>query len=281
LHTGSVVNAAHVTTEINNTFDNLMTVLTEVRPSKLNATLGAFAEALNGQGDTLGDTIDVANKYLTKLNPNLPALQRDFRSAAGFSNIYANAAPNLVNLISNLGVTTRTLSDPRVHLPELLHDIKGVGEEIDGFFDVNANGLTGMLTSLRPTTSLLLKYAPIVRCFINGEAHYYYQANQTLASANGAQFEIAPTAGIKPYSIKDLPKIGPGPLAPSCHGLPDPGPSELSMLDKTSDPQSLNDVHDNRYQVPTQPAVVSMFGPNAVPLNKPSAPAGIGRRNGR
>lgn len=264
LRSGSVISATHITTEINNTFDELMTLLTEVQPSKLNATLGAFAQALNGQGDSLGATLTTADHYLKRFNGNLPQLQRDFRVTAGFSNVYANVAPNLVDLLRNVGVTSATLSDREVNFPGLLRSLHGVGGEIDGFFGANADPLTDMLSSFRPTTSLLQKYSPMVKCFIDGDAKLYYQMNRSLVTAGGAQFEAVPTPGARAYTAQDMPRVGPGPLGPDCHGLPSPGQGDLSLMDKTADPPRLNDENNNRYQAPTQPAVVSMFGQDAL-----------------
>lgn len=268
LHAGSVVTADHVSTEVNNTFDKLMTLLTEVRPSKLNATLGAFAEALQGNGDSLGTTLTTADHYLARFNGELPALRRDFRSTAGFADVYADAAPDLVSLLHNAGVTSAIVADPHTDLPGLLHAGHDVGGEIDDFFAQNGDPLTGMLSSLRPTTSLLKQYSPALTCFLDGAARSYDGLNSHVFSESGAGFEAKPVPGTAPYHYpEDLPRVGPGPQSgPNCRGLPVVGPHELAQLNYTSDPTSLRqNTPDNSPRLPRNPAVVEMFGPQALP----------------
>ena len=50
MHAGQVLDAQHVTVEINTVFQQLTAVLSKIEPAKLNETLGAIAKALNGRG---------------------------------------------------------------------------------------------------------------------------------------------------------------------------------------------------------------------------------------
>jgi phospholipid/cholesterol/gamma-HCH transport system substrate-binding protein len=243
LRSGSVITANHVSTEINSTFDQLMKLLTEIQPSKLNATTGALASTLQDKGDSLGATIVQANGYLKKLNTNLPNLQRDFHAAAGFSQVYADAAPDIVDLLGNVGVTSKTLADKDVNFHGLLHGLHGVGSELDDFFGENADPLTDMLASLRPTTSLLQEYSPEFTCFIDG-AGVTYEDIMKIWTPSGANFEInlVNPGATEPYKYpQDLPKIGPGPQkGPNCRGLPVVTNDEDSLADYTPDPGSYN-----------------------------------------
>jgi phospholipid/cholesterol/gamma-HCH transport system substrate-binding protein len=267
LHAGSVIETTHITTELNNTFDHLMTLLTEIQPAKLNATLGAFAQAVQGQGDSLGTTISKANNYLVKFNQNMPALQNDFRVTSGFSRVYADAAPDLVSLLHNASVTSRTISDRSVDFHGAIKGGDNVGGEIDNFFGTNANPLTDMLSSLRPTTSLLKEYSPEFTCFLDGAAKAYRQLNETLFPAGGIQFEAAlafGTAGEYSYP-NDLPTVGPGPEhGPNCRGLPDVPLNNLSGTQYTTSPYGLRGRSNSPLQLPRQPAIVQFFGPNAL-----------------
>ncbi len=66
---GQVLDARHVTVEINTVFEQLVTVLREVQPEKLNETLGALAQAFDGRGDELGQTVTDFDDLLVKLDP--------------------------------------------------------------------------------------------------------------------------------------------------------------------------------------------------------------------
>lgn len=268
LHAGSVITADHVTTEVNNVFDQLMSVITEIRPAKLNATLGAFAEALQGNGDRLGATLSSADDYLARFNGNLPALRDDFRVTAGFANVYARATPDLANLLSNAGVTSATIADPRTDLAGALHGAARFGGETDDFFAVNADPLTGMLRSLRPTTTLLHQYAPELTCFIDGEAQNYRQLNKNAFSRLGVSLEVAPapgSAGTYQYP-GDLPTVGPGAQpGPNCRGLPLVDQRTYQGTDYSTDPPGLRGRSNSPLQLSRRPAVVQMFGPDALP----------------
>jgi len=71
LQEGAVIAADSVTVEFNTVFEHLSEVLTQVQPEKLNATLGALSEALNGRGDALGATLADADAYLAEINRSL------------------------------------------------------------------------------------------------------------------------------------------------------------------------------------------------------------------
>jgi phospholipid/cholesterol/gamma-HCH transport system substrate-binding protein len=286
LHAGSVITADHVSVEVNSTFDQLMRLLTELQPAKLNAVTGAFAETLQNNGDSLGSTIVVANDYLKKFNAHLPNLQRDFHVAAGFSQVYADAAPDIVDLLRNAGVTSQSVSDRSVDFPGLLHTLHGTGNEIDGFFGENANPLTDMLSSLRPFTSLLQEYSPQFTCLLDGAA-ITYDDQMKIWTPSGANFEINlvnPGATQTYQYPQDLPKIGPGPQkGPNCRGLPLVTNSEDSLADYTADPQRLNQKQpDNSPQLgPTQipgtgmTPLAQFFGPSVyAPMTKPMTKVG-------
>lgn len=66
LHEGAVIAAESVTVEFNTVFEHLSDVLAQIQPEKLNATLGALSEALNGRGDELGATLVEADDYLAR-----------------------------------------------------------------------------------------------------------------------------------------------------------------------------------------------------------------------
>jgi len=269
LEAGSAINVDNVAGEINNTFDHLMTVIDAVQPAKLNATLGAFAGALQGNGDSLGATLTKADRYLAKFNGNLPALQNDFRVVAGFANVYADAAPNIANVVSNLGVTTTTFANG--DFPPVLRSLTALGNEAAPWFEQNLHPLSDALESLLPTTSLLKKYSPALTCFLDGAAKTYDNLNT--ADESGIQFEFSFHGGPGPYKYpRDLPENGPGliPPGPDCHGLPSLGPGDLSKADATVGPSSLAPGREgNTPQIlPRQPALVQFFGPDALPALK-------------
>ncbi|GAA5162853.1 MCE family protein [Pseudonocardia eucalypti] len=266
LEAGSVIQVRHVAGEVNRTFDELMTLLNRVEPAKLNATLGAFAQTFEGNGDRLGKTLTKANNYLTKFNRDLPALQRDFRISAGFANVYAGAAPDIADVLSNAGVVMETFADG--DWPFVIHGAGFFGDRSYDFFDQNADGLIDALDSLRPTTSLLKEYSPALTCFLDGTANTFDSLTAAF-QPGGIMFEAPPAPPSPRYQYpRDLPVNGPGPLkGPNCRGLPTVGPEELWKAGVTNGPPSvLPGRESNRPNLSKEPAVVQFFGPDALLL---------------
>ena len=79
---GQVLNAEHVTVEINTVFQQLVSVLDKVEPEKLNETLGAISKAFNGRGEKIGQTLTDFDRLLAKLDPSLPNLEHEIEAAA-------------------------------------------------------------------------------------------------------------------------------------------------------------------------------------------------------
>ena len=68
----NVIDARSVTTEINTLFQTITSIAEKVDPVKVNLTLSAAAQALNGLGDKFGQSIVNANAFLDDVNPRMP-----------------------------------------------------------------------------------------------------------------------------------------------------------------------------------------------------------------
>ena len=67
--------------ELEQVLDNVLPMLTAVKPDKLSSTLSAVAQALRGRGTQLGDTFVTLDAHLKKFNPDLPTLNADLMRA--------------------------------------------------------------------------------------------------------------------------------------------------------------------------------------------------------
>src|SRR5690606_27607136 len=88
--------------EIDKVLNDLLPLLRAVKPAELNATLNALATALQGRGDQIGRNLEQADALLKKINPQLGTLVRDLRGLADVSDVYAAAAPDLLQTLRNL-----------------------------------------------------------------------------------------------------------------------------------------------------------------------------------
>lgn len=69
LAAGAVISVDNVGTEVNTLFANLVKVLDEIDPAKLQSVLSAVAEGLRGRGPAMGQGLTDANEVLRAINP--------------------------------------------------------------------------------------------------------------------------------------------------------------------------------------------------------------------
>ncbi|WP_054814433.1 MCE family protein [Nocardia arizonensis] len=168
LKPGSTLRAESVTVEINTVFEQLAAVLEKIEPAKLNATLSAIGTALDGRGNQLGETLTRADAYLKEINPSIPALQRDAVAAAEVTDIYADTAADLLRTLDNATVTGATIARSEDELDAVLLNVTGLANTGTAVLGENERDLITSMALLRPTSELLLEYAPALNCVING-----------------------------------------------------------------------------------------------------------------
>ena len=62
--------------------NDLYPLLRTVQPAELNYTLNALANALEGRGDKIGESLVTLDGYLKRMNPQIPALIDDIKLLA-------------------------------------------------------------------------------------------------------------------------------------------------------------------------------------------------------
>jgi phospholipid/cholesterol/gamma-HCH transport system substrate-binding protein len=180
---GAVLRSDNLSTEVNTVFENLTTVLAQVEPAKLNATLTALADGLRGQGPRIGDAISGANQVLVALNARTDNITHDFRSLKGFGDAYGAAAPDLLRALDALSVTSTTITGHAGQLDTLLLNVIGLSRSGVELLGPNRQNLITSVNNLAPTTDLLMTYNPILTCMLVG-ADWFLQ-NGGLASGGG------------------------------------------------------------------------------------------------
>ncbi|MBV9089329.1 MAG: MCE family protein [Mycobacteriaceae bacterium] len=161
-----VIDVSHVTTEFNTLFETIVSVSEKVDPVKLNTTLTAAAQALDGLGARFGQSIDHGNAILADLNPQLPQLRYDTQRLADTADVYANAAPDLFDFLRNAVTTARTLHQEQGNLDAALMASIGFGNTGADIFERGGPYLVRGVQDLIPTSQLLNTYSPEIFCTI-------------------------------------------------------------------------------------------------------------------
>jgi virulence factor Mce-like protein len=174
LGSGDVISQDHSTTaiELERVFTDLMPLLQAVEPQKLASTLNALSGALDGRGKPLGDTLVLLNRYLSQLNPSLPNFNADVKGLTDFANTYSTAAPDLVQALSDLTTTSKTLVDTRSTLNTLYNSVTWASNDLTSFLQANQSNLIQLSTASRPLLDLLAKYSPEYPCFLKNLADF-------------------------------------------------------------------------------------------------------------
>ena len=222
LQPGSVIGAESVTVEFNTLFQNLSTLLQQIEPEKLNATLGAISSALNGRGNELGELLGETDAYLNKINPVLPQLKNDLSAADTVTNTYADVTPDLMTLLGNLTATSGSVVEERENLRMTLENAVALSDNGNQLLTDNEADLTRALSLLEPTTALLSGYSPAISCLVVGLNKARPMAEQ-IEGGGQAGFAMSTNflAGLEPYTYpRDLPKVN-ATGGPNCWGLPD------------------------------------------------------------
>ncbi|MGB3698978.1 MAG: MCE family protein [Gordonia sp. (in: high G+C Gram-positive bacteria)] len=217
LSAGSVIEADHVVVELNTVYQQLVDVLAQLQPDKLNVMIGAVDEALSGRGKQIGDALVQLTDILGKTNPHLPELNRLLREASQATNTYADAMPDLMRIVDNATVVGNTLVDNATNLDALLINVTGMGNTVNGVLSASKKNLISTLTDLNPVTRLLGRQAPGLRCFITGASDATDIATPLLGGRNGMLLlDAGLIPGQDPYRWpQDLPEVrGDGP--PTC-----------------------------------------------------------------
>ncbi|MCS7482378.1 MCE family protein [Umezawaea endophytica] len=154
--------------ELEQVLSDLMPVLQAVQPEKLATTLTAVSQALDNRGKPLGQTLVQLDAYLGELNPQLPALKEGISRLADVSDVYSDAAPDLVQALTDATTTSRTIVEQRDNLLAMYGDLTTTARDLDSFLTVNKNNIIGLADTSRPTLELLAKYAPEYPCLLKG-----------------------------------------------------------------------------------------------------------------
>ncbi len=108
------------TSSVQQTITSLDRLLVALHPAQLNTALTAVAQALQDQGQQLGQTADQAGAYLAALQPLWPTVVQDLGLLAPVADQLAFSTPDIVGILGNSLTTSATLTGNADPLHRLL-----------------------------------------------------------------------------------------------------------------------------------------------------------------
>lgn len=229
LYAGQMLRSRNISTEVNTVFENVVSLLHQIDPSKLNAVLTTLADGLRGQGQSIGEAISAARRVLGDINPRQETIRADWRALSAFSETYRVAAPDILATLNAVSTISTTIAKHASELDALLLNVIGLSNSGNDLLGPNKNNLVGAVNILEPTTDLLMKYNPEYTCTLLGAKWELDNGGYYTTGGHNGYSLITDTAlllGNDPYVYPDnLPivaaKGGPG-GKPGCGSLPDP-----------------------------------------------------------
>jgi phospholipid/cholesterol/gamma-HCH transport system substrate-binding protein len=177
--------------------ETVVSVAQKLDPIKLNQTLTATSEALDGLGDRFGQAIVEGNQILGDLNPRMPQIRRDNQLLADLGDTYANAAPDLFDGLQNAVTTAHTLNEQQANIDQALMAAVGLGNTGGEVFERGGPYLVRDALDLIPTSRLLDEYTPELFCMIRNYHDADIKAARVLGgngySSNGLGWSVRAT----------------------------------------------------------------------------------------
>ncbi|MEV5003165.1 MCE family protein [Nocardioides sp. LML1-1-1.1] len=219
---GDVIPADRVETnvELSQVLADLFPLLRAVRPQDLNRTLSALATALDGRGDQLGRTMDELGTYVGAIGEHLPTLRQDLISLAEVADAYDVAAPDLLDVLDNVTVTSKTITEKARDLDTFFSDLTGLADTATRVLATNEQNLIRMGQVSAPVVGLLARYSPEFPCLIRGAANYEPILSKTFEGDVVKQYIEIGAPQYRVYDERDLPTYGEVGHGPWCAGLP-------------------------------------------------------------
>ncbi|GAA4805141.1 MCE family protein [Nocardioides caeni] len=238
LRDGDVIPAERVVTnvELSQVLADLFPLLRSVRPADLNATLHAVSTALEGRGENLGETMDQLGDYIGAIDEHLPTLRQDLIALAEVADAYDLAAPDLLDVLDNVTVTSKTLTEKAADLDVFFSDLTGLARTATRVLETNEQNLIRMGEVTEPVLGLLAEYSPEFPCLIRGAANYEPILSKTFEGNVVKQYIEFFQPQYRHFDERDLPEYGEVGHGPWCAGLPGfKIPADFHPLDQGSD----------------------------------------------
>lgn len=221
---GARIRQGTIPAEVERLLDDAYPLLTAVEPAQLSATLTALSEALDGQGDDLGASLDELEDYLVKLEPLSDELVDDIVALGEVSETYGDAMPEIGDLLADAVVTGDTVVAKEQQIAKLFAGVDELADTTDAFLDEHGDEVITLAHESQATLDLLARYAPTLSCVLTGIKGLMPRLDEAFRDQRAhISIEFGPrlATGYAAGEDPTYPAVGSAP-GPSCRTLPNP-----------------------------------------------------------
>jgi phospholipid/cholesterol/gamma-HCH transport system substrate-binding protein len=208
--------------ETEKVLDDFLPLLQSLKPAELSLALNNISSALRGRGDRIGNNLVLVDEYLRRLNPQLPAIQQNFRGLADLATNYDKAVPDLLRLIDNFSAVSRTLVDQKTQLSSFLTSTTTFTDTSNQFFTANADRLITLASASLPSLQTYARYSPEFPCIARGLTAFEPRVERSFGGLQpGLHITLEATHDNGAYTPGQEPRFLDD-RGPQCYGLPSP-----------------------------------------------------------
>jgi phospholipid/cholesterol/gamma-HCH transport system substrate-binding protein len=202
--------ASRETLELQTAMTSLRNVLTAVDPEKSSSVLTTLADALEGRGESIGDTMSVAGNYLATLRAEMPDLTADFDLLDTSIGSLSRTAPQLLDTLESSLIPAATIAEKRVELARFLTSAAGATASLDAALAPNLSGAIALVRDLNPVLGALAVNGDDLPAGVRAFGKTLEGFNRAFTGPNGRliwSIDITATP-FTPYSRDDCPRYG-------------------------------------------------------------------------
>lgn len=234
--------------ETETALNNLLPLLKTLRPQELSTFLSALSTALRGRGDQLGGNLALAQAYLARLNPALPAAGGDFRGLADLADNLTETSPHLLAELDNLAASSRSLVEERAELDAFLASTDELAGTARAFVRDNEGRLVALARDSVAPLELYARYSNVYPCLLDRLAFAEIEGERVFGGAQpGLHITIEATRDHGGYDPGDEPQYKEGRNF-GCFGLGKtpvrPFPAYANSQDGYDDEEPAEDPHE-------------------------------------
>ncbi len=214
---------SQVAVELQSVFSKLVPVLRAVNPTDLSIALSNTATALQGRGAELGHQLQLIDTYFSQLNQDLPNIEHDISGLADLASNYADASPDLLNILRNFSVTAKTFTVKRDPYAQFLAGSAGFANTATQVFKKNGAGLVSLAHNSVGPLNVLSQYSIVLECLPNGLSIFDRQRLEKAFKGGELHIDLIPVNNRGVYTQKDHPRLSEftnATLPANCYGLP-------------------------------------------------------------
>jgi phospholipid/cholesterol/gamma-HCH transport system substrate-binding protein len=190
--------------EVEQVVGDLMPMLQAVQPQKLSSILSTLAGALAGRGAALGQTLTWLGSDVDEFTPHLDEFTAGMRELAQVTDNYSRIAPDVVQALSDLTTTSRTIADQRANLASLFRDLTTGAQDLETFLRRNGTNFIRLSQASGPTLSLLAQYSPEYPCMLRALTAFAPEMDKVLGKES-AEPGLQVTVNVQPGKGKYVP----------------------------------------------------------------------------